>query len=79
MNRIMFVLANEWKTILIEDHTPRDKYGLGFKIKNNESFGVFGLKPKNIEVTTLGSSFIMLATRVLEKHKHPNTLKDLIS
>jgi len=40
---------------------------------------VFGLKPKNIEVAALGSSFFLLAARVLEKHKHPNTLKDSIS
>ena len=76
---IKFVLANEWKTILIEDHTPKDKYGLGFKIKKIMNNLVFGLKPKNTEVTALGSSFFLLTTRVLEKHKHSNTLNDSIS
>ena len=40
---------------------------------------VFCLKPKNVEVAALGSSFFLLAARVLEKHKYPNNLKDSIS
>ena len=40
---------------------------------------VFGLKPKKTEVVALGSSFILLAVKVLEKHRQPNTLKYSIS
>lgn len=40
---------------------------------------VFGLNPRKIEVAALGSSFFLLAFKVLEKHKQPNTLKEAIS
>jgi len=39
----------------------------------------FGLKPKKTKVTSLGSSLFLLAAKVLEKHKQPNTLKYSIS
>ena len=40
---------------------------------------VCGLKPKKTEVAALGSSLFLLAIKVLEKHRQPNTLKDSIS
>ena len=40
---------------------------------------VFGLNPKKTKVAALGSSFFLLAVKVLVKHRQPNTLKELIS
>jgi len=71
-------LSIEWEAIFIENNISGNKIALVLRSRVIYPL-VFGLKPRKIEVSALGSSFFPLEIRVLEKHKQPNTLKEAIS